>query len=171
MMIEAIRERRSIRAYLKKDIEDDKLREILTAAMFAPTSWGTCAWEFVLVRDPQIKSSLSEASSHATFVKDAPLIIVVCYDTQTGRRFREDSSIAASHIMLEAVNQGLSSCFVQVADAGDPPGTAEPHVKKVLGVPDNFRVQCMLPIGYAKRPLKPHGENEYKPSKAHIDRF
>lgn len=170
-MIEAIRRRRSVRAFLKKEVEEEKLREVLAAAMFAPTSWGTCAWEFVLVRDPGTKTILSKASPHAHFVRDAPLVIVVCYDIKTGRRFREDSSIAASHIMLEAVNQGLSSCFVQVADAGDPPGAAEPYVKKLLGVPDDFRVQCMLPLGYAKRELKEHRESEYTPGKVHIDRF
>ncbi len=170
-MIEAIRKRRSVRAFLKREVEEEKLREVFTAAMFAPTSWGTRAWEFVLVKDAATKAALSKASSHAYFVKDAPAVIVVCYDLKTGRRFREDSSIAASHIMLEAVNQGLSTCFVQVADAGDPPGAAEPYVKKVLGVPEDFRVQCMVPLGYAKRELKEHRDGEYAPSKVHNGRF
>ena len=170
-MIEAIRRRRSVRAFLKKEVEEEKLREVFTAAMFAPTSWGTRAWEFVLIRDADTKALLSKASAHAHFVKDAPLVIVVCYDIKNGRRFREDSSIAASHIMLEAVNQGLSTCFVQVADAGDPPGSAEPYVKKILGVPEGFRVQCMVPLGYAKRELKEHRDTEYSASKVHKERF
>lgn len=170
-MLDVIRKRRSIRSFLKKEVEEEKLRQIFTSAMFAPTSWGTCAWEFVLVRESATKNALSEASPHAYFVKDAPLVIVLCYDIKNGRRFREDSSIAAAHIMLEAVNQGLSTCFVQVADAGDPPGTAEPLVKKVLGVPEDYRVQCMLPIGYAKRELKEHKEGEYRTEKIHRERF
>ncbi len=170
-MIEAIRKRRSVRAFLKKDVEEEKLLEVFTSAMFAPTSWSTRAWEFVLVKDPETKTILSKASSHAHFVKDAPLVIVVCYDMKNGKRFREDSSIAASHIMLEAVNQGLSSCFVQVADAGDPPGTAEPYVKKTLDVPDDFRVQCMLPIGYARRELQEHKVSEYNAEKVHNEKF
>ncbi|MBI5453320.1 MAG: nitroreductase family protein, partial [Deltaproteobacteria bacterium] len=141
------------------------------SAMFAPTSWGTKAWEFVAVKDPEKKKALSKATAHSAFVKDAPLVIVVCYDPKTGRRFKEDSSICAEHIHLEAVNQGLASCFVQVADAGDPPGSAEPYVKRLLNIPDNLRVQCMMPIGYAKRELAPHKDGEFDPEKIHYEEF
>lgn len=170
-MLDVIRKRRSIRAYLKKKVEAGKLKEILAAAQFAPTSWGTRAWEFVVVKDSSAKAALSKATEHARFVKDAPLVIVVCYDVNIGRRFREDSSICAGHICLEAVNQGLSSCFVQVADAGNPPGAAEPYIKEILKIPGGFRVQCMIPIGYAKRDLKEHTEREFDLSKIHYERF
>lgn len=170
-MLDAIKKRRSVRAFLKKDVEDQKLREILRSGMSAPTSWGTMAWEFVIVRAQEVKEALSKASAHAYFVKDAPLVIVVCYNMKEGRRFKEDSSICAAHIMLEAVNQGLSSCFVQVAEAGDPQGSAEPYVKALLGVPEDFRVQCMLPIGYAKRELAEHRENKFKGTKIHPEKF
>lgn len=170
-MIPAIKKRRSVRAWLKKSIDEKALDEVLKAAMFAPTSWGTRAWEFVVVKDPLVKERLSKASAHAVFVKDAPCVIVVCYDMKRGRRFREDSSICAAHMLLEAVDQGLSACFVQVADAGDPPGSAEPHVKEVLAIPEAFRVQCMVPLGYAKRELKEHKESEFDPGKIHTERF
>lgn len=170
-MIEAIRKRRSVRAFLKKEVPEDRLKEVLLAAMFAPTSWGTMAWEFVIVRDPEKKIALSKATAHSGFVNDAPLVIVVCYDTKTGRRFKEDSSICAEHIHLEAVNQGLASCFVQIADAGDPPGSAEPYVKKLLNIPEGFRVQCMMPLGYAKRGLAPHKESEFVKVKIHDEVF
>lgn len=170
-MLDVIKKRRSIRAFLKKDIEDEKLKEILSSAMFAPTSWGTRAWEFIIVRGREMKAGLSKATVHSNFIKDAPLIIVICYNSGAGRRFKEDSSICAGHIHLEAVNQGLASCFVQVADAGDPPGSAEPYVKRLLGVPEGFRVQCMMPIGYAKRPLAAHKESEFDAGKIHLEKF
>jgi len=170
-VIEAIRKRRSVRVFLKKTVEEEKLREILASAMFAPTSWGTRAWEFIIVKEAQAKRELSKATDHAHFVKDAPFIIVICYNVKTGRRFREDSSICAEHVLLEAVNQGLSGCFVQVADAGVPQGSAEPYVKSLLNIPDEYRVQCMLPIGYAKRPLKEHKDSELDIKKIHNERF
>lgn len=170
-MIPAIKKRRSIRAWLKKSISEKILDEILKSAMFAPTSWGTRAWEFVVVKDRLVKERLSKASSHAIFVKDAPCVIIICYDMNRGKRFKEDSSICAGHILLEAANQGLSACFVQVADAGDPPGSAEPHVKDVLSIPEAFKVQCMVPLGYAKRELKEHKESEFDRLKVHPERF
>lgn len=170
-MIEAIRNRRSVRSYLKKEVEDEKLKEVLKAAMFSPNSWGTRPWEFVIVKDRAEKEALSKATAHSNFVKDAPIVIILCYDIRKGKRFKEDSSICAGHIHLEAVNQGLASCFVQVADAGEPPGSAEPYVKKLLGIPADIRVQCILPIGYARRPMKGHSDNEYEESKIHHGKF
>lgn len=170
-MIEAIRKRRSVRNFLKKDVEDEKLREVLKAAMFSPNSWGTRPWEFIVVRSPETKKALSKCKPHAGFVEKAPVVIVVCYDVKNGKRFKEDSAIAAEHIHLEAVNQGLASCFVQVADAGEPQGSAEPHVKKLLGVPEDIRVMCMMPIGYASRELKEHRDSEYDSKKVHIEKY
>ncbi|HCZ11031.1 MAG TPA: NAD(P)H nitroreductase [Nitrospiraceae bacterium] len=170
-MLDVIRKRRSIRAFLKKDVEDKKLNEVLKAAMFAPTSWGTRAWEFVVVKDPVTKKKLSEATAHSRFVKDAPVVVVICYNIKAGRRFCEDSSIAAEHIHLEAINQGLASCFVQVAQAGEPQGSAEPFVIGLLRIPDHLRVQCMMPLGYAKRELKEHNDREFDTRKVHNERF
>lgn len=170
-MLSAIRKRRSVRVFLKREVEPKKLKEVLKAAMCAPTSWGTRAWEFVVVGDRETKKALSSSTAHARFVKNAPLVAVICYNIKKGRRFREDSSIAAEHIHLEAVNQGLASCFVQVADAGDPPGSAEPFVKKLLGIPDEYRVQCMMPLGYAAREPAEHTDDEFDPGKIHRERF
>lgn len=170
-MIEAIRKRRSIRNFLKRDVEEEKLNEVLKAAMFSPNSWGTRPWEFIVVRAEETKKALAKASPHAGFVDKAPVVIVVCFDTKKGKRFKEDSAIAAEHIHLEAVNQGLASCFVQIADAGDPPGTAEPLVKERLGIPEDCRVMCLMPLGYAARELKEHADSEYDPVKVHLERF
>lgn len=170
-MIEAIRTRRSVRGFLKRAVEENKLREVLKAAMFSPNSWGTRPWEFIIVRSAETKKALARATAHSGFVDRAPLVIVVCFDTKKSRRFKEDSSIAAEHIHLEAVNQGLASCFVQIADGGDPPGSAEKLVKKLLSIPEDIRVMCMMPLGYAARGLAAHKDGEYDPAKVHEERF
>ena len=170
-MIEAIRKRRSIRSYLADDVEDEKLRELLKAAMFSPSSRGGRAWEFVVVRDDTTRRALSDATPYAFFVKDAPVTVVVCYDTASGRRFKEDASICAEHIHLEAVNQGLGTCIVQVADAEGPHGEAEIYVKGLLAIPDGYRVQCMMPIGYPEEELPEHSDSEFDESKVHWERF
>lgn len=170
-MIEAIIKRRSLRVFLEKEVEEEKLREVMKAAMYAPTSKSTRAWEFVVVRSPEMKEALSKATPHSKFVKGASVVVVVCYDNERGYRFREDSSISAEHIHLEAVNQGLASCFVQVCDAGEPRGSAEPYVKRVLNIPDRYRVQCMMPLGYPGRETRDHDESEFDASKIHIERF
>lgn len=170
-MLEVIRKRRSIRSYLADDVKEEKLRRILTAAMFSPSSRGSRAWEFIVVRNDETRMALSEATPYASFVNDAPAAIVICYDIDSGRRFKEDASICAEHIHLEAVNQGLGSCFVQVADAEGSHGNAEEYVKELLGVPDGYRVQCIMPIGYPAEELPEHSDSEFNDSKIHCEKF
>lgn len=170
-MLEVIRKRRSNRKFTDREVEEEKVREILTSAMWSPTSRSTRAWEFVVVRDGEMLEKLSRATHSSKFLKDARVGIVVCYDNELGYRFREDSSICAEHIHLEATNQGLSSCWIQVCDAGDPVGSAEPYVKDLLGIPDKYRVQCIMPLGYPAGELKEHTEDEYEEGKVHNELF
>lgn len=170
-MLEVIRKRRSVRAFLKKEVEEAKLKEIFLSAMFSPNSWGARPWEFIVVKDEKKKEALSMVTHSSRMVKEAPVVIVVCFDPTRGRRPREDSAICAEHIHLEAVNQGLASCMVQVTDAGEPTGSAEQTVKKLLRIPDGIHVQCMMPIGYAKKELAPHRDSEYDEGKIHYEKF
>jgi len=170
-MLDVIRKRRSVRAFQKKEVEEEKLREIFMSAMFSPNARGTRPWEFIVVKDQATKDALSMITHSSKFVKGAPVVIVVCFDTNKGRRLKEDSSVVAEHIHLEAVNQGLASCWVQVANAGDPEGSAEPTVKKLLDIPEHIFVQCLMPIGYALKEPAPHKDSEYDEGKIHYERF
>jgi len=171
-MLEVIRQRRSVRSYLKKDIEGEKLKEVLKAAMFSPTARNLRPWEFIVVTDIETKQQLSQATPYASFAKDAPLVLVICYDAAKARRFKEDCSLCAENIYLEATHQGLGTCFIQIAegteaDKGDP----EKFAKKVLGIPEHYRVQCLMPMGYpAQQPL-PHNDGEYEERRVHYESF
>lgn len=171
-MLETIRKRRSVRTYLKKDVEKEKLNEILKAAMFSPTARGLRPWEFIIVKNQETKNKLSRATPYASFAKDAPLVIVICYDTSRARRFKEDCSICAENIYLEATNQGLGTCFIQIADGTEAnEGNPEDFVKKVLSIPENYRVQCLMPIGYPAKYPEPHKDEEFEERKIHYEKF
>ena len=171
-MLEIIRRRRSVRSYLKKEVETEKLNEVLKAAMFSPTARSLRPWEFVVVRDSEKKRELSVATPYASFAKDAPVVIVICYDMRKGRRFKEDCSLCAENIYLEATNQGLGTCFIQIADGTEADaGNPEEYVKRVLAIPDDYRVQCLLPIGYPAKQPEPHKDEEFEMSRIHYERF
>lgn len=171
-MLNVIRTRRSHRRFLKKDVENEKIDDLLRAAFYAPTSKSLKPCEFIIVKDVKFREDLSKASRYSKFVNGAPVIIVVCYDGAKNRRFKEDSSIAAAHISLEAENQGLATCFVQIVEAyeGDV-GNSEDYVKKLLDVPENYRVLCLLPIGYPDGQLSPKTDAEFDRNRVHTDRF
>lgn len=171
-MLEIIRKRRSVRRFLDKGVEQEKLHEILKAAMVAPTAKNKRPWEFIIVADQETRRQLSLATPYAAFAKDAPLVIVICYDTREGNRFKEDCSLSAGHIYLEALNQGLGTCFVQIAE-GTEAGVGEPeaYVKRLLAIPAPFRVQCLMPLGYPAQQAEPHRDGEFDKSKLHYERF
>ncbi len=171
-MLDVIRQRRSVRTYLNKDVDNEKLHEILKAAMFSPTARGTRAWEFIIVRDNETKARLSKATPYSAFAKDAPVVIVICHDTGKSKRFKEDSSLCAENIYLEATNQGLGTCFIQIAEGAEAnEGDPENYVKRVLSIPENIRVQCLMPLGYPEKQPEPHKDEEFDEGKVHYEKF
>ncbi len=171
-MLEVIRQRRSVRTFLKRDVEKERLNDVLKAAMFSPTARGLRPWDFIIVTDDKTKTQLSKATPYASFAKDAPLVIVICYDASKGKRFKEDCSICAENIYLEATNQGLGTCFIQIADGTEAnEGNPEDFVKRLLAIPGNYRVQCLMPIGYPLKQPGPHKDEEFEEGKVHYGRF
>lgn len=166
MILEAIKKRRSIRRYQPLPVGEEKIEAILRSAMYSPSARHKRAWEFVVVTDKKKIKKLGEMKPHSVHVKTAPVVIVVC--SKEWQYWIEDTSIVAEHIYLEATNQGLGTCWTQVRGGstyggGDP----EAYVRKILGIPDEIRVLCMMPIGYPGEYLPDHSENEFEREKIH----
>lgn len=171
-MLEIIKKRRSIRKYQPKPVEDGKLNEILKAAMFAPSSMHRRPWEFIIVKDKPTKEKLSQATPYASFAKKAPLVLILCANQTSDPRWVEDLSIAAAHIYLEATNQGLGTCFIQIRDAKTPGGEgAEEYVRNLIKVPKRIRVLCLMPLGYPAEQKEEHSDLEFEKEKIHWERF
>ncbi len=148
-MINFVRQRRSIRTYLPEKIEESAIALLMEAALRAPSSRGINPWQFVLVDDPQLLAQLAGAKQHgAQFLKGAPLAIVVCADSTQSDVWVEDCSIAAIVLQLTAVSLGLGSCWAQIRNRQHGDGrTAEAFVQELLGIPEQFKVECILGIG------------------------
>ncbi len=170
-MLEIIRKRRSVRTFLGKDVEQEKLSEVLGAAMVAPTARNLRPCEFVVVRDGNARTRLSRATNYSAFAKNAPVVIAICYDTTRGKRFKEDCSLAAGSLYLEAMNQGLGTCFVQIADTEGPEGNPEEFVRNTLAIPEHMRVLCLMPLGYPDRMPEPHRDDELDGKKIHSEKI
>jgi len=101
---------------------------------------------------------------------EAPVLIVLT--TPEAYNWLEDLSIAGEVIYLEATNQGLGTCWMQIRDIGTPDKPdPEGYVRKVLGIPEDIRVLCFFPIGYPKIALPEHTENEFELSKIHPEKW
>jgi nitroreductase len=175
-MLEIIGKRRSIRKFLPKDVEQEKIDEILKAAMFSPSAMNSRPWEFIVVRDQELKNKISKATQWIGFVKDAPVLLVIA--GKEGRilpsLWIEDCSIAAENVYLEAANQKLGTCFCQITGsktltiAGKD---SEEYIRKVLDIPKGIRVLCVMPIGYPNEKKEEHKESEFDIKKVHNDKY
>lgn len=157
----AIRARRSVRAYEKKPVEEEKLRRVLECARLAPTASNRQALRLVVVRSEATRRKLAEAASGQKFVGEAPVVLaVVATDPERTMACGErsgtvDCAIVLDHVTLAAVEEGLGTCWIGAFD--------EPAVRSILGIPDCCRVIELMPLGYpaespAARPRKAFDE-------------
>ena len=161
-MIEILRNRRSVRSFEDREIEDAKVRILSEALLRSPSSRSINPWEFILVRDRGVLADLSRCKPHgASFISGAPLGVVVLGDTLKSDTCIEDCSIAAITLQYAAESVGLSSCWCQVRLRSDgEKGSAEQYVRDRLGIPERFMVECIIAVGYAAFRDEPHGGDE-----------
>jgi len=120
-LFEAIKTRRSIRAFTREEISDREIEKILDAARWAPSAGNIQPWIFVVVKDPGTKRRLSEAALSQFFIEEAPVVIVVCADQERSRRGYgsrganlyciQDTAAATQNILLAAHALGLGACW------------------------------------------------------------
>lgn len=142
----AIRSRRSIRAYDPREVEEEKLLRLLESGRLSPSAGNRQERRFVVVRDARKRELLSEAAKNQGFVAEAPVVIAACsveteYVMACGQpAYPIDTAIAVDHMTLQAVEDGLGTCWVGAFD--------EKKVKEILNIPDNVRVVQLLALGY-----------------------
>ena len=173
MVMSLIRKRRSIRHFAKKPVEPEKIDLLLEAALRAPSSRGLNPWEFIVVTDQALLEMLSHAKQHgSTFLKDAPLGIVVCGDGDASDVWVEDCSIASILVQMAAQSLGLGSCWVQVRNRQYNDRIAsEQYVQDVLGIPMPIRVESIIAVGYPAEEKPPRTKESLKSSKVHRNTF
>jgi len=149
-MIELLRKRRSIRKFTSEKIAATLVETLVEAALRAPSSRGINPWEFIVVDDPETLLKLSGAKQHgSSFLKDAPLAVVVCADTAKSDVCIEDCSIAAIIVQLTAVSLGLGSCWAQIRNRmHDRERSSEAYVRELLGLPEHVMVETVIGIGH-----------------------
>jgi len=159
-VFEAIKVRRSIRRYRPEPIPEEKLVKILEAARLAPSAGNRQPWRFVVVKDPEKKKELAKASRNQMFIADAGVVIVALADPRASARwYKLDTMIAVEHMVLEAVELGLGTCWIGAFD--------EEAVKKIIDAPHELSVVCLLPIGVPDE--SPSARPRKKPNEIFFD--
>jgi nitroreductase len=171
--LEAIKNRRSIRRYKTDPVDDKTLEVVLEAARLAPSWSNTQCWTFIVVRDNTIKAQLAEtlaappalSANPAAKAFTAPVIIVACAEkgvsgvfqgktsTEKGEWwFLFDIALALENLVLAATSLGLGTVHVALFDPQ--------KVASILGIPDNYWVVEMVPLGYPEFQPNPRPRKE-----------
>lgn len=171
--LELLKHRRSCRLFTPQPVEEDKVCELMKAALMAPSGHRINPWEFIMVDDKEMLRQLSMCKAQgATLLEGAAMAVVVIGDTAKTDVWVEDCSIATILIQLAAEELGLGSCWVQVRkrfDADSVP--ADENVKRLLSIPDNYAVLSIVAVGYKARESKPFDEERMQWEKIHIGSF
>lgn len=173
--IEAINSRRSVRKFIDKPIEEEKLSTVLEAVRMAPSWANMQCWRLIVVKDPATRAQISELSYVESYfstrgyksnpamkaLADAPVVIVACaVPEQSGEMagqpyYLTDIGIAAENMMLAAHSVGLGSVFVGVFN--------EEKIGDLLDIPPGVRIVGLFPMGY------PQGEAKAGPPRKPLD--
>lgn len=164
-----IEKRRSIRKYQDRKIEDEKIAALIESARLAPSGNNTQPWQFILIDDKAVIRTVAEAAHNQQWICTAPLLIACVADMQVRikesgnmhvqedtpvfelKQIIRDTAIAAEHIVLEAVHEGLGTCWVC--------WFTENEMRPILGIPEDKFLVTILAVGYpdeapAPRPRK-----------------
>jgi len=173
MFIDLLRKRRSVRRFDARPVEEEKIDILIEAMLRSPSSRGLNPWEFVVVRDREMLTRLAQAKPHgASFVKNAPLAIVVYADPAKCDVWVEDCSIAAILLHLEATDLGLGSCWVQIRLREREDGRmAQDYVAELLGLKAGRVVEAMIAIGYPAEDLPGHPRSSLPDEKVSFERY
>ena len=148
-MLEVIKNRRCIRTYLDKRVEEEKIIEVIKAGMQAPSSKNASPWEFIIVDDSELLEKLSTTHHRSVHVKNAPICIVVLANKDKfikAGKWIQDLGACTENLLLESVNQGLRACWVGVF----PKKKLVNKVRETLNIPENLIPYALIPIGYSE---------------------
>jgi len=166
--IDAILSRRSIRKYLKKQIPEKLIKNLLEAAMAAPSAGNEQPWHFIVIDDTNILCEIPNFHNHAEMLKEASVGVLVCLDKNLEKHEGmgiQDCSAATENILIAVQAYGLGAVWLGVYPRKD----RIDGLRKLLNIPDHIIPFSLISIGYPAE-TKPKA-NRYNQSRIHYNKW
>lgn len=177
-VIRSLYDRKSVRVFTEQIITEDQKREILMAAMEAPTAGNQQLYTILDITDEELKQQMSVTCDNQPFIAKAPMVLVFCADFQKwydafaagGAQPRKpgagdlmlavsDACIAAQNAVTAAWSLGIGSCYI-----GDIMENCEKH-REMLNLPEYVFPAAMLVFGFPTEQQK----NRKKPQRCKLE--
>jgi nitroreductase len=155
-ILQAIRQRRSVRNFQPKPIPLEALDPLIDALRWAPSAGNLESRRFYLVFNEELRAKLARAALGQGFIAQAPVAIVACADQRIIRHYGErgahlycllDVAASLENLLLAAMAHGLASCWVGAFD--------EEEVRRLLQLPAHLRPVALVPVGFAAEHPEP----------------
>jgi len=145
-VLNAIKNRRTIRRFKSTPIEKEKLLTILEAGRWAPSFSNLQPWRFIVIKDQVLKNAIDKAARESVLhlgINEAPVVILVCVDRRIDPLHAiETGAAAAQNMALAAFSLGLGAGWIGIW------GTeAEASIQKIFKLPETVRAVSLLPVG------------------------
>lgn len=167
-MLDTIYDRRSVRKYQNKPVQDETLNEILKAGMYAPSAVNKQPWHFIVIKDPKVLSDVKNLHPYATALQTAPLAILVCGDTNlefAQNFYLTDCAAVTENILLAAKWLGLDTCWMGIYPWEKTTNDFSAYFK----LPENIKPYSLISLGYgAETKERPERFNK---DKIHVDKW
>jgi len=143
--LELAKARYSVRNYLDRQVEEDKLNYVVECGRIAPSAANFQPWHIIVIRELEIRRRM--VTYPRPFFLEAPVILVICGDHNLGWKRRDgkdhtdiDAAIITDHMTLAATEQGLGTCWICNFDAV--------QCREILQLPANIEPIVCLTLGY-----------------------
>lgn len=160
--------RRSIRKFKSNQVAEEKITEILKAAMAAPSAGNKQTWDFLVIKDRTVLDSIPDIHPYSKMSQEAPIAILVCGNTERsdGRGFWvQDCAAASQNILLAANSLGLGSVWCGIYPKKD----LVKAFRKKFGLPETVYPLSFIPIGYSAEEKPP--ADRYDENKIHYEKW
>lgn len=168
MSTEWIHARRSIRKYTSETVSEADVRELLEAAMAAPSAGNQQPWHFIVMRDRALLDAVPGFHPHAAMAAGAPLAILVCGDPSLQRHegyWMLDCAAATENLLLAVAAKGLGAVWCGVY----PRTERIEGFSRLLGIPAQVIPFAFVPVGHPAEDKTP--ARRFNPERVHLERW
>ncbi len=157
--------RRSVRDYTRVPVSEADLRNLLEAAMAAPSANNRQPWRFVVVRDRAILDRLAASHPYGKMIAKAPLAFAVCGDPAVSDWWVQDCAAATENLLVAAAGLGLGAVWIGCHGRPD----REEVARRCLGIPESIGVLCLIAVGHPNERLP--ARTQYDLGKIHSEQW
>ncbi len=169
-IMDVIFKRRSVRSYLDKPVEKEKIEKLLSAAMQAPSAKNQQPWEFLVLESKEVLDKLSNVHQFAGFLSKASAAIIILKNEEgltVANKAEQDLGACVQNILLEATELELGTCWIGIY----PDEDRITFIEEMFDMPSHVQPFAIVSIGYPKKEDAHRFTDRYNPDKVHYEKY